>query len=65
MQQNMGTTDRAIRILAAVVIAGLYFTGHLSGTWAIVLEIVAVVFVVTSFVGWCPAYLPFGWSTRR
>jgi hypothetical protein len=64
MTKNMGTVDRVIRIVAALVIAGLYYTGRISGTVAIVLMVFAVVFIVTSFVSWCPAYLPFGISTR-
>ena len=65
MTKNMGTADRAIRTLIALAIAVLYFTGKISGTVAIVLGIVAVAFLVTSFVGWCPSYLPFGLSTRK
>jgi hypothetical protein len=65
MKKNMGTLDRVIRIIAAVVIAVLYFTGRISGTVATVLGVFAVAFVVTSFVSWCPAYLPFGLSTRK
>lgn len=65
MRKNMGTLDRALRTLVAVVIGVLYFTGRISGTLALVLGVFAVVFLVTSFVAWCPAYLPFGWSTRR
>ena len=65
MTKNMGTTDRVIRTLVAVAIAVLYFTGTIGGTLAIVLGIVAVVFLVTSLVGWCPSYLPFGLSTRK
>lgn len=63
MRQNMGKVDRTIRILAAVAVGALYAAGYLSGTVAIVLGVVAVAFVVTSFVGVCPAYLPFGLST--
>jgi hypothetical protein len=65
MTKNMGTADRLIRTLIAVAIAVLYFTGKISGTVAILLGIVAVAFLVTSFVGWCPSYLPFGLSTRK
>jgi hypothetical protein len=65
MKKNMGTADRVIRILVAVVIGVLYFTGRISGTLAIILGIVAVVLVVTSLVAWCPAYLPFGMSTCK
>lgn len=64
MTKNMGTVDRAIRILAAVAIAALYLTDRISGTLALVLGIIAVAFLVTSTVSWCPAYLPFGLSTR-
>ena len=65
MKQNMGTEDRIIRLAAAVVVAILYFTNVISGTVGIILGILAVVFVATSFVGTCPLYLPFGLSTRR
>ena len=65
MRKNMGTADRAIRILVAIGIAALYFTGRISGVVAIVLCVVAVAFVLTSLVGWCPSYLPFGLSTRK
>jgi len=65
MTKNMGTADRVIRFLIAVVIGLLYFTGKISGTLAIVLEIVAVAFLVTSLVGWCPSYVPFRLSTRK
>ena len=64
MKANMGTLDRTLRIAVAAVIAFLYFTDRISGTLATVLGVVAVAFVVTSFVSWCPAYLPFGLDTR-
>ena len=65
MTKNMGTGDRSIRTLLAVVIAVLYFTGKISGTLAIVFGIVAIAFLASSLVGWCPSYVPFGLSTRR
>ena len=64
MTKNMGSIDRALRFGVAVLIAVLYFTGVISGTVALILGIIAVVFILTSFVGTCPAYLPFGLSTR-
>jgi hypothetical protein len=63
MKQNMGTADRVIRTLVAIVIAVLYFTGVIGGTLALILGILAVIFLLTSLVSWCPAYLPFGIST--
>jgi len=65
MQANMGTVDRALRIIVALVIAALYFTGRISGTLATVLIVVAAVFFLTAAVARCPAYLPFGLSTRK
>ena len=65
MKPNMGTIDKAVRIIAALVIAGLYFAGILSGTVAIVLLVIAGVFVLTSFMSFCPLYYPFGISTRK
>jgi len=65
MKKNMGTADRVIRTLVAIAVGILYFTGRISGTVAIVLGVLAIVFLATSFVSWCPAYMPFGLSTRR
>jgi Protein of unknown function (DUF2892) len=65
MKANMGTADKVIRILVAVVIAALYFMGTITGTLAIVLMVLAVVFVATSFLSFCPLYLPFGISTKK
>ena len=65
MNKNMGTADRVIRILIALAIAVLYFTGQIGGTLAIVLGIIAVAFLLTSFVGSCPGYFPFGISTCK
>ncbi|OYU79630.1 MAG: hypothetical protein CFE23_13150 [Flavobacterium sp. BFFFF1] len=56
MKKNMGTTDKTIRIIVAVLIAILYFTGVISGTLAIILGIVAVIFVATSLISFCPLY---------
>ena len=65
MKKNMGTTDRVTRTVVAVVIGLLYFTGTISGTLAVVLSIVAIAFLLTSAVGFCPSYLPFGISTKK
>lgn len=65
MTKNMGTLDRTLRTLAAIVVAVLYATGQIGGTTALVLGIIAVVFLLTSFVGTCPLYMPIGLSTRK
>ena len=65
MKKNMGTIDKVVRILVAIAIAGLYFANIISGTVAIILLILAGVFILTSFMSFCPLYYPFGISTRR
>ncbi len=65
LNKNMGALDRIIRLVIAAVIVVLYFTGNLSGLAAIILGILAVIFVVTSLVSFCPLYLPFGLFTRK
>jgi len=65
MKKNMGTIDKVVRILVAIVIAGLYFANIISGTVAIILLILAGIFILTSFMSFCPLYLPFGLSTRK
>ena len=65
MKKNMGALDRTVRVLLAIAIAVLYFTGILLGTWAIVLGILAAVFILTSFLGFCPLYAPFGIRTCK
>jgi hypothetical protein len=65
MKKNMGTIDKAVRIVIALVIAGLYFTNVISGTLGIVLLVLAAVFVLTSLVSTCPLYMPFGLSTCK
>jgi hypothetical protein len=65
MKKNRGTVDKVVRILAAVIIAGLYFANIISGTVAIILLILAGIFILTSFMSFCPLYLPFGISTRK
>ena len=61
----MGKTDRIIRIIIAVVIAVLYFTHQISGIAAIILGIIAAIFILTGIIGFCPLYAPFKISTRK
>ena len=65
MKKNMGITDKIIRFLAAAVIAVLYFTHVISGALAIILGVMAIVFLVTSFVSFCPLYPIIGVNTRK
>lgn len=65
MKKNMGSTDRIIRIAIAAIVAVLYLMNIISGTAAIVLGVFAVILLLTSFVSFCPLYLPFNLSTRK
>lgn len=65
MKPNMGTIDRILRIVVALVIIGLYFAQQITGTAAIILLVLAGVFILTSFMSFCPLYLPFGLSTKK
>jgi hypothetical protein len=63
MKKNIGNIDRAIRILLAIMVIVLYSTGSISGVTAIVLGIVAFIFIITSLIGFCPLYAVFKIST--
>jgi hypothetical protein len=65
MKKNMGSTDKIVRIIIAAVIGYLYFTDVITGTLGIVLLVLASVFVLTSFVSFCPLYSPLGINTCK
>jgi hypothetical protein len=65
MKKNMGTIDKVIRILVAVVFAVLFFTNVITGVLGIILLVLAGVFVLTSLISFCPLYWPFGISTNK
>ena len=63
MKKNMGSPDRIVSVILAIVFAVLYFTGTVPGTWGIVLLVLGVVFILTSVVGMCPIYALGGMNT--
>lgn len=63
MAKNMGSLDRTLRIIVALVLGFLLFTGQLAGTWAVVAGVVAAIFLITSLVGFCPLYRLVGMDT--
>ncbi len=65
MKKNMANADRIIRFIIAAVVAYLYFSGTLTGTLGIVLLVVAAIFLLTSFISFCPLYAIFGISTCK
>jgi len=65
MKKNMGVADKVARLLVAIVVAILYLANVISGTLAIVLLVIAVVFVLTSLVSFCPLYTLLGINTCK
>ena len=65
MKKNMGSADRAIRLLIAVIFAALYFTGTVTGVLGIILIVFAAVFALTSVVSFCPVYTLLGINTCK
>lgn len=65
MKKNMGSADHIVRTIVSLLIAVLYFTGVISGTVAVILGVLAVVFILISLVGTCPLYPPVGLSTKK
>ena len=65
MKKNMSNTDRIVRLILAVILAALYFTGTVTGTFGIVLVVLAVVFLGTALISFCPLYALFGLSTCK
>jgi hypothetical protein len=65
MTKNMGTPDRIGRTIAAVVIAVLLFTGAIEGVAGIILGALAIIFLATSSISFCPLYAPFKFTTRN
>ena len=65
MKKNMGSADKTIRVFIAAIVALLYFTGVITGTLAIVLMILALVFIITSLISFCPLYPLLGINTNK
>ncbi|MFL1011374.1 YgaP family membrane protein [Flavisericum labens] len=65
MKKNMGSLDKGIRVIAAIAIALLYYFNVISGTMAYILMALAIIFLITSFVSFCPLYAPLGINTCK
>lgn len=65
IKKNMGSVDRIVRLVLVALVAVLYFMNVISGTLALVLGVLAVVFLITSLVSFCPLYTLFGISTNK
>jgi hypothetical protein len=65
MKKNMGNLDKGIRVFIAAVIAGLYYFNVIEGTLAYILMGLAIIFLLTSLINFCPLYAPFGINTCK
>lgn len=65
MKKNMGTTDKFIRFIIAAALLIAFFTGAVTGTIGYVALAIAAIFILTSFVSFCPLYTLFGASTCK
>jgi hypothetical protein len=65
MKQNMNNTDRLVRLVLAGLMAVLYFTGTVTGTWGYVALAFGAIMILTAFIKFCPLYTIFGFSTCK
>jgi hypothetical protein len=65
MKNNIGTIDKVVRIIVALIIILLFVSNKIEGTTAIVLLVLSGIFILTSFISFCPLYYPFGISTKK
>ena len=64
MENNMGSKDQMIRMLAAIAIIVLWYLNVISGIIGTLLLIVAAILVITSMVNFCPLYRAIGGASR-
>jgi len=65
MKTNLGILDRLIRVILAVLLVVLYFTGIVTGLIGGILLTVAIIFLLTGLVSFCPIYALFGLQTKK
>lgn len=65
MKKNVGFLDKMFRLIVAAIIIGLYFAHIILGVLSVILLILAGILIVTTFIGFCPLYFPFGISTKK
>lgn len=65
MKKNMGAADRIIRAIIAVIIVLLYTSGKIQDTTAIIILIIAGIFLLTSLVSFCPLYTLLSIKTNK
>jgi hypothetical protein len=59
MKLNVGSADSVIRMIVGVAICAAGW--HYHGWWGLI----GLVPIATAAIGWCPAYMPLGLSTKE
>lgn len=62
IKKNVGRTDRVLRLVSGF---GLVLAGALPMKGNALVMAIGLVMIIVAFIGFCPAYLPFGISTRK
>lgn len=62
MQANVGGVDRGLRIVVGLALIAWTVLGATDARWW---GLIGIVPLATGILGWCPAYLPFGFKTCR
>lgn len=62
MKENVGSTDKVIRVVAGLAILSLLFILEGNARW---LGLIGLVPLLTAITGFCPGYMPFGISTCK
>jgi len=65
MKTTMGSTNKAIRLLIALILVSVYFLGMVEGVIGTIALVVAAVFTLTSVISFCPLYSVFGIKTCK
>lgn len=65
MKKNLGIVDKRIRIMVAIIVAVLYYLNIIEGTLAYILMAVAIIFLITSLINFCPLYKIFGFNSCK
>lgn len=62
MEKNIGSTDKVIRIVVGLAILSLFFILEGNNRW---FALIGLGPILTTFIGWCPAYTLIGVSTCK
>lgn len=65
MIKNVGSVDKVIRYIIAIVAIYIAYKGLVASPWDYVLYAVAAIMVLTALLSWCPIFLIFGLNSCK